>query len=33
MNILEKVCVNCTVGAVVLLSLVTAAVLVWTSMV
>ncbi len=32
MTILGKVCVNCTVAAVALLSVITVAVLVWTTM-
>jgi len=32
MNLFGKICVNCTVAAVGLLTLITASVLVWTSM-
>ena len=33
MNLLGKICVNCTVAAVTLMSLITLATLIWVSMV
>lgn len=32
MNIFGRICVNCTVAAVALLTMITAGILVWTSM-
>lgn len=32
MKLLEKICVNCTVAAIGLLSVITAATLIWTSL-